>query len=56
LIQVNAARAGCHYSFLQQEDPVITHDGISDKWARVAAECRRLAELTIDEWMRAELL
>lgn len=35
---------------------MITYDIDREKWAQVAAECRRLAGLTVDEWMRAELL
>lgn len=35
---------------------MITHDIDGEKWAQVAAECRRLAGLAQLEWMRAELL
>lgn len=58
LIQINATapRGGFYCRHRQQEGVVISYDIDSEKWAQVAAECRRLAGLARLDWMRGELL
>jgi hypothetical protein len=57
LIQINARGRRHLYPFRREmREAVITQDFDGDKWAEVAAECRRLADLAAIDWLRAELL